>query len=42
MRAGEYRSGLHLEVYNLKPGRYFVRLEKSKNQELVKEIEVEF
>lgn len=41
MRAGEYRSGLHLEVYNLQPGRYFVRLEKQ-NKELVKEIEVEF
>ena len=41
MQAGDYRSGLHLEVYNLQPGRYFVRLEK-KNQVLVKEIEVEF
>ena len=41
MRAGEHRSSLRLQVYNLDPGRYFVRLEK-KNKQLVKEIEVEF
>ncbi len=41
MKAGEHRSSLRLEVYNLDPGRYFVRLEKP-NQEMVKEIEVEF
>ena len=41
MKAGEHRSSLRLEVYNLEPGHYFVRLEKP-NKEMVKEIEVEF
>ena len=41
MKAGEHHSSLRLQVYNLEPGHYFVRLEKP-NKEMVKEIEVEF
>ncbi len=41
MKAGEHRSSLRLQVYNLDPGRYFVRVEKP-NKEVLKEIEVEF
>ncbi|MEO6040025.1 MAG: T9SS type A sorting domain-containing protein [Saprospiraceae bacterium] len=41
MKAGEHRSSLRLQVYNLTPGRYFVRLEKP-DKEMIKEIEVEF
>ena len=41
MKSGEHRSSLKLQVYNLKPGQYFVRLEKP-DHEVVKEIEVEF
>lgn len=39
--AGEHRSSLNLEVWNLKPGKYFLRLQTAKG-ETVKEIEVEF
>lgn len=41
MKSGEHRSSLKLQVYNLQPGQYFVRLEKP-DHEVVKEIEVEF
>jgi len=40
-KAGEHRSSLRLEVWNLDPGKYFVRLER-KNGQLVQELAVEF
>ena len=40
-KAGEHRSGMKLEVYNLDPGKYTVRLQK-KNGEVIKDMLVEF
>jgi hypothetical protein len=41
MVAGEHRSGLHLEVWNLTPGKYTVRMQ-TKEGRVVKDMEVEF
>lgn len=41
MIAGEHRSGLHLEVWNLQPGKYTVRMQ-TKDGRTVKDMEVEF
>lgn len=41
MIAGEHRSGLHLEVWNLVPGKYTVRLQ-TKAGRVIKDMEVEF
>jgi hypothetical protein len=41
MAAGEHRSSLRLEVYNLKPGKYTVRIQ-TKAGRVIKDIEVEF
>ena len=41
MIAGEHRSGLHLEVWNLTPGKYTVRLQ-TKDGRIIKDMEVEF
>lgn len=41
MIAGEHRSGLHLEVWNLKPGKYTVRMQ-TKDGRVIKDMEVEF
>lgn len=41
MVAGEHRSSFHLEVWNLEPGKYIIRVQK-KNGEVIKDIEVEF
>jgi hypothetical protein len=40
-KAGEHRSGLKVEVWNLDSGKYYLRLKK-KNGAVVKEMEVEF
>ncbi len=40
-KAGEHRSGLKVEVWNLDSGKYYLRLKK-KNGGVVKEMEVEF
>jgi hypothetical protein len=41
MIAGEHRSGLHLEVWNLRPGKYIVRLQ-GKDGRVIKDMDVEF
>ena len=41
MKAGEHRSGLRLEVYNLDPGKYTVRMQ-TKAGRVIKDMEVEF
>lgn len=41
MVAGEHRSGLHLEVWNLVSGKYIVRLQ-GKDGRVIKDMEVEF
>lgn len=41
MIAGEHRSGLHLEVWNLTPGKYTVRMQ-TKDGRVIKDMEVEF
>ncbi|MCB0577249.1 MAG: hypothetical protein KDC61_22000 [Saprospiraceae bacterium] len=41
MKAGEHRSGLRLEVWNLTPGHYIVRLQ-TKGGRVIKDIEVDF
>ena len=41
MIAGEHRSGIHLEVWNLTPGKYVVRLQ-AKDGRSIKDMEVEF
>lgn len=41
MIAGEHRGSLHLEVYNLPPGRYIVRWQ-TREGEVIKDIPVEF
>lgn len=41
MKAGEHRSSFHLEVWNLTPGNYIVRVQ-TKDGRLIKDIEVEF
>jgi hypothetical protein len=41
MIAGEHRSGLHLEVWNLTPGKYTVRLQ-TKDGRIIKDMDVEF
>jgi hypothetical protein len=40
-KAGEHRSGLHLQVWTLDPGKYTVRLLK-KDGTTIKEMEVSF
>ncbi|MEY3194297.1 MAG: hypothetical protein RIQ78_394, partial [Bacteroidota bacterium] len=41
MKAGEHRTGLHLEVINLDPGHYTVRLQ-TKAGRVIKDMEVDF
>lgn len=41
MIAGEHRSSLHLEVWNLQPGKYTVRMQ-TKDGRTIKDMEVEF
>lgn len=41
MKAGEHRSSLHLEVWNLTPGKYILRVQ-TKDGRVIKDIEVEF
>lgn len=41
MKAGEHRSSFHLEVWNLTPGKYTVRIE-TKGGRVIRDIEVEF
>ncbi len=41
MVAGEHRSGIHLEVWNLTPGKYVVRLQ-ARDGRAIKDMEVEF
>ena len=41
MKAGEHRSSFHLEVWNLTPGKYTVRIE-TKGGRIIRDIEVEF
>jgi len=41
MKAGEHRSSLHLEVWNLTPGKYIVRVQ-TKDGRVIKDMEVEF
>jgi hypothetical protein len=41
MKAGEHRSSFHLEVWNLTPGKYIVRVQ-TKDGRVIKDIEVEF
>jgi hypothetical protein len=41
MKAGEHRSGLHVEVINLDPGHYTVRLQ-TKGGRVIKDLEVDF
>lgn len=41
MKAGEHRSGLRLEVYNLDPGKYTLRMQ-TKAGRVIKDTEVEF
>lgn len=41
MKAGEHRSSLRLEVYNLDPGKYTVRMQ-TKGGKVIKDMEVEF
>ena len=41
MKAGEHRSSLRLEVYNLDPGKYTVRMQ-TKAGRVIKDTEVEF
>jgi hypothetical protein len=40
-KAGEHRSGIHLEVWTLESGKYYVRLQ-TKNGVVIKEMEVTF
>lgn len=40
-KAGEYRSGIHLEVYNLDPGKYIVRMQ-TKAGRVLKDMPIEF
>lgn len=41
MTAGEHRSGFHLEVYNIPPEKYIVRVQTKKGK-IIKDIEVDF
>lgn len=41
MKAGEHRSGIRLEVYNLDPGKYVLRMQ-TKAGRVIKDMEVEF
>lgn len=41
MKAGEHRSSFHLEVWNLTPGKYVVRVQ-TKDGRVIKDIEVDF
>lgn len=41
MKAGEHRSSFHLEVWNLTPGKYTVRVQ-TKDGRVIRDIEVEF
>lgn len=41
MKAGEHRSGLRLEVYNLDPGKYTLRM-KTVSGRTIKDMEIEF
>ncbi len=41
MKAGEHRSSFHMEVWNLSPGTYTVRIQ-TKDGRVIKDIEVEF
>ena len=41
MTAGEHHSGFHLEVYNIPPGKYIVRVQTKKGK-IIKDIEVDF
>lgn len=41
MKAGEHRSSFHLEVWNLPPAKYIVRVQ-TKNGRVIRDIEVEF
>ena len=41
MKAGEHRSGLRLEVWNLPPGKYIVRMQ-TKDGRVIRDMEVEF
>jgi hypothetical protein len=41
MKAGEHRSGLRLEVYNLDPGKYTVRMQ-TKGGRVIKDMNVDF
>jgi hypothetical protein len=41
MKAGEHRSSLRLEVYNLDPGKYTVRMQ-TKSGKVIRDMEVEF
>ncbi|MBL7780447.1 MAG: hypothetical protein JNM22_04450 [Saprospiraceae bacterium] len=41
MIAGEHRSGLQLQVWNLQPGKYIVRMQ-TKDGRVIKDMEVEF
>lgn len=41
MKAGEHRSSLRLEVYNLDPGKYILRMQ-TKNGRVIKDTEIEF
>ncbi len=41
MKAGEHRSGLRLEVYNLDPGKYTLRMQ-TKAGRVIKDTEIEF
>lgn len=40
-KAGEHRTRIHLKLWNLEPGKYYVRLSR-KNGALIKEMEIEF
>lgn len=41
LKAGEHRSGIHLEVWNLPPGKYIVRIQ-TKDGRVIKDLDVEF
>jgi len=41
MKAGEHRSSIHLEVWNLTAGKYILRVQ-TKDGRVIKDIEVEF
>jgi hypothetical protein len=41
MKAGEHRGSFHLEIWNLTPGKYTVRVQ-TKDGQVIKDIEVEF